>query len=86
MVLRPHVDEMREYYIKRVVGIPGDIIRFEDGNVLIKKQNAENFVQIDESDYLSNINNGHTYLPASVEANQFTVPEGYYWVMGDNRQ
>lgn len=75
VVLRPHVDELREYYIKRVIGLPGDIIRFEDGKVLIKEKGSEQFVEINESGYLSNINNGHTYLPESVEANQFTVPE-----------
>lgn len=37
VVITPHVDKQREYYIKRVIGLPGDTIRFEDGNVFIKK-------------------------------------------------
>lgn len=36
--------------------------------------------------YLSLLNTGHTFLPESVEANQFLIPEGYYWIMGDNRE
>jgi len=29
VILRPHAANGKEYYIKRVVGMPGDIIRFE---------------------------------------------------------
>ena len=46
VVITPHVDKQREYYIKRILGLPGDIIRFEDGNVFIKKPNSEKFIQI----------------------------------------
>ncbi len=84
VVITPHVDKQREYYIKRILGLPGDIIRFEDGNVFIKKPNSEKFIQIWES-YLSLVNSGQTRLPDHVEANQFSIPNGYYWVMGDNR-
>ncbi len=35
--------------------MPGDTIRFEDGEVLIKKQGAETFVKISEK-YLSSAN------------------------------
>lgn len=27
IVLKPHVDTSREYYIKRVIGLPGDSVR-----------------------------------------------------------
>ena len=37
VVITPHVDRQKEYYIKRVLGTPGDTIKFEDGEVLIKK-------------------------------------------------
>ena len=55
IVITPHVDRQKEYYIKRVIGMPGDTIRFEDGEVLIKKQGAETFVKISEK-YLSSAN------------------------------
>lgn len=86
VVITPHIDKEREYYIKRVIALPGDTIKFEDGNVFIKKANSGSgdFVELDEI-YLSSSNKGNTRLPDSVEQNIFTIPEGYYWVMGDNR-
>ncbi len=84
VVITPHVDKQREYYIKRVVALPGDIIRFEDGNVFIKKTNSEKFIMLSEK-YLSIANSGQTRLPEHVEGNQFLIPEWYYWVMWDNR-
>lgn len=83
-MITPHVDKQREYYIKRVLGLPGDTIKFEDGEVSIKKSGAETFIQITEP-YLSSANMGQTRLPENVKNNQFLIPEGYYWVMGDNR-
>ena len=52
VVITPHVDKQREYYIKRVIALPGDTIRFEDGNVFIKKSASSAFVEIKEP-YLS---------------------------------
>jgi signal peptidase I len=84
VVITPHVDKSREYYIKRVIGTPGDTIYFSDGKVSIKKSWSEKFVVLDEK-YLSLWNSGHTYLPEYVEGDQFLIPEWMYWVMGDNR-
>jgi signal peptidase I len=80
VVITPHVDRQKEYYIKRVLAEPGDTILFQDGEVLIKKPGNEKFVQIKES-YLSSVNIGQTRLPENVKTNQFLIPEGYYWVM-----
>ena len=85
VVIKPHVDKTREHYIKRVIGLPGDIIRFESGSVFIKTPTSDSFVQLREP-YLSASNSWHTYLPDYVEGNQFLVPSDTYWVMGDNRQ
>ncbi len=85
VVIKPHVDKNREHYIKRIIGIPGDMIKFESGSVFIKVAWRENFVQIFEP-YLSLSNSWHTYLPDYIEGNQFLVPDNAYWVMGDNRQ
>lgn len=66
VVITPHVDKSREYYIKRVIGLPGDTIYFSDGKVFIKKTGAENFIPLNEV-YLSASNSGQTYLPEYVE-------------------
>lgn len=85
VVIKPHVDKTREHYIKRVIGMPGDIIRFESGIVSLQIAGGSGFVTIQEP-YLSPSNSGHTYLPDYIEGNQFLIPADTYWVMGDNRQ
>lgn len=60
-------------FIKRIVGVAGDEIEFHDGYVYV---NGE---QLDES----------AYLGEDVETNaigKFTVPEGKFFVLGDNRE
>lgn len=57
---------------KRIIGMPGDHISFLDGYVYI---NGE---KLDESAYLDS--NVHTNC-----AREYTVPEGCYFMLGDNR-
>lgn len=57
-------------YIKRAIGLPGDEVRISGGNVYI------NGIKIEEP-YLNN---------ATTDENTWVVPEGMYFVMGDNRQ
>lgn len=65
--------------IKRVIGEPGDLIDLRDGIVYI------NDTPLDESDYLQET--GMTYPYAGTEVVfPYRVPEGYYFMMGDNRK
>lgn len=65
-------------YIKRVIGIPGDTISIKDGIIYINNS------PLDESSYIKP--DIKTYPGAFLsEGKTVTIPEGEYFVMGDNR-
>lgn len=60
----------KEAFIKRVIGIPGDVVRVENGDVFVNDQQlAEKYI----------------YEPPEYKYSPITVPEGQYFVLGDNR-
>ena len=71
-----------EYYIKRVIGLPGDTVKISDGYVHLKNEEGD-FEQIEEP-YLSAENSGHTE-PYKSTSEVYKVPEGSFFVLGDNR-
>jgi signal peptidase I len=65
----PGFDDKYEDYIKRIVGLPGENVRIADGKVYI------NDVQLIEP-----------YISAPTNySNNWTVPDGQLFVLGDNR-
>lgn len=66
-------DELGKLLVKRVVGLPGDTISFAGGKVYVNQQELE-----------------EPYLPVQSNTTTrgddvFSVPEGCYFMLGDNR-
>lgn len=74
VILRPHASNGKEYYIKRTIGLPGDTIKFEGGNVFLKAAGKTDFVKLSEG-YLGLASNGKTFLPMDIKETEFTVPK-----------
>ena len=76
IIIFRYPDDETQYFIKRVIGLPGETVRIADGHVYINGSDEH----LDES-----------FLPEPQEpqfGNEelvFEVPEGSYFVMGDNR-
>ncbi|MHC5374581.1 signal peptidase I [Enterococcus sp. LJL120] len=69
-----------EEYIKRIIGLPGDTITYQ-ADILYVNGEAVDEPYLDE--YKSELAYGEQLTEDFAE---ITVPEGYYFVMGDNRQ
>lgn len=88
VVFRPPTD-LTKHYVKRVIGLPGDEVVIRGGNVYLKQAGSTEEVMLDET-YLDPRNQGKTFRhpPGSGDGSEvrYEVPEGYYFMMGDNRQ
>ena len=67
-----------DHLIKRVIGLPGDIIDIINNEVYI------NGKAIDESRYLDETTKTYLYSGSVIDF-PYKVPSGYYFMMGDNR-
>lgn len=82
------------YYIKRLVALPGDTIRFNNDMLMIKPANENEFRPVTEfgdmfkkiysfeGGYAGYVNQGP--LASKLRAEGFEIPEDCYFAMGDN--
>ncbi len=73
IVFLPNGNENSHYYVKRVIGVPGDTVQIKNGAVYV------NGKMFEETTDVSAIEN------AELAAQEIVVGEDEYFVLGDNR-
>lgn len=84
IVFDPHLWGKRKYFIKRIIGLPGERVKITGGKVYIQEKWASEFTQLQES-YLSEKNRLNTFVRGEHETIIYEIPENHYFVLGDNR-
>jgi signal peptidase I len=88
VVFRPPSDPKVDY-LKRVVGLPGDRLQLRDGILYLNDKPVPREPQGEQ--YRETLPNGRTYMiletprSASESTEEFKVPPGFFFVLGDNR-
>ncbi|MCB8836048.1 signal peptidase I [Aurantimonas sp. VKM B-3413] len=95
---KPHEEDVD--YIKRLIGLPGDHIQVRNDILYINgkavpREPAGDFIAEDGTrvpEFRETLPNGVSYLTLNLSDNsagdntrEFVVPEGHYFMMGDNR-
>jgi len=81
VIVWPPKDRMssKNPYIKRVVGLPGETVKIEDGQVYIKTKDGSEFRLLSEE------MPGVSVTPECRNDGQWEIQKGQYFVLGDNR-
>ncbi len=77
IVVFHYPNDPREYFIKRVIGLPGETVLVQEGKVYVQAVGAAQPELLDERAYLNGI--------ATPGERRTTLGDGEYFVMGDNR-
>ena len=74
VVFRPPQDNTRQFYIKRIIGLPGESVKVEEGKVFVGKDESS-LSEIQEN-YIDGLTLGNKSI---------ALGEDEYFVLGDNR-
>lgn len=84
------------YYIKRLIGLPGDTLKIQDNRILVKPAGATEFRPLDAGDApaferiysMQGGYQGHSQYPnaryLSFDGDAYVVPDNHYFMLGDN--
>lgn len=82
-------DNPRVFYVKRIVGLPGDRVGIDGHSLVIngEKWPAERLEEFASDDYQYYREDDHfvRYRYEGGAMEEFTVPEGHFFAVGDNR-
>lgn len=84
VVFTPPGENNEKYYIKRVVGLPGETVEIKDGDLFVTDASGDETTKLEE-DYLNEENRGNTKIYVS-GFSVFEIPEEHYFLLGDNRK
>jgi len=86
IVFRPNVDDLKRYYIKRIIWVPWDTLKIWKWKVFIKKDWEGEYIELEEW-YLTWLNKDWTYIKWDKNIiKEYAIPQWKYFVMWDNRQ
>ena len=74
IVFRPYADNKDLFYIKRVIGLPGETIKIENNTIYINDK------------VLKDPYNGDAYIDAKLAKDTIMLGPEDYFVLGDNRE
>lgn len=77
IVVFKYPNDPSQYFIKRIIGMPGETVEVKDGRVRIYKNGSVVGYYLNESQYLSDVQ--------TVADKKFNIGEREYFVLGDNR-
>ena len=79
VVVFRYPQDPREYFIKRIIGLPGETLKMDQGDVYLLDKSTNEWTKITE-----------TYLPSTdqtfaLDSNELTLGPDEFFVLGDNR-
>ena len=77
IIVFKYPNDPSQYFIKRILGMPGESIEIKDGRIRVYKNEDSVGYYLDEGQYLSNIE--------GLTNKKFNLGEDEYLVLGDNR-
>lgn len=79
VVVFRYPQDPREYFIKRIIGLPGETLKMDQGGIYLLDKSTNKWTKITE-----------TYLPSTdqtfaLDSNELTLGPDEFFVLGDNR-